>query len=102
MEVALRKLTADHQAWQTLRATRGQAALVRGARSLRILSVFMIIAVVAGCGSLPRTPVPVDRISDAQIPEMSGVRSIGMEHSPAFQADFVQSVRTERELTVGL
>ncbi len=93
----MRKLTADHQAWQTLRVTRGQAALVRGARSLRILSVFMIIAVVAGCGSLPRTPVPVDRISDAQIPEMSGVRSIGMEQSPAFQADFVQSVRTERE-----
>jgi hypothetical protein len=57
----------------------------------------MVIAVVAGCGSLPRTPVPVDRMLDAQIPGMPGIRSFGMKHSPAFQANLVQSIQAERE-----
>lgn len=64
---------------------------------MRIVSALMVIAVVAGCGSLPRTPVPVDRMSDAQIPGMPGIRSFGMKHSPAFQANLVQSIQAERE-----
>jgi len=64
---------------------------------LRIVSALMLIAVVAGCGGLPRTPVPVDRMLDAQIPGMPGIRSFGMKHSPAFQANLVQSIQAERE-----
>ena len=64
---------------------------------MRIVSALMVIAVVAGCGSLPRTPVPVDRMLDAQIPGMPGIRSFGMKHSPAFQANLVQSIQAERE-----
>jgi len=64
---------------------------------LRIVSALMLIAVVAGCGGLPRTPVPVDHMLDAQIPGMPGIRSFGMKHSPAFQANLVQSIQAERE-----
>ena len=64
---------------------------------MRIVSALMVIAVVAGCGSLPRTPVPVDRMLDAQIPGMPGIRSFGMKHSPAFQANLVQSIQAERK-----
>ncbi len=64
---------------------------------MRIVSALMVIAVVAGCGSLPRTPVPVDHMLDAQIPGMPGIRSFGMKHSPAFQANLVQSIQAERE-----
>ena len=82
---------------QTVRALRGPAAALRSAISLRIVSALMVIAVVAGCGSLPRTPVPVDHMLDAQIPGMPGIRSFGMKHSPAFQANLVQSIQAERE-----
>ncbi len=78
-------------------ALRGPAAALRSAISLRIVSALMVIAVVAGCGSLPRTPVPVDHMLDAQIPGMPGIRSFGMKHSPAFQANLVQSIQAERE-----
>ena len=64
---------------------------------MRIVSALMLIAVVAGCGGLPRTPVPVDHMLDAQIPGMPGIRSFGMKHSPAFQANLVQSIQAERE-----
>lgn len=80
-----------------MRALRGPAAALRSAISLRIVSALMLIAVVAGCGGLPRTPVPVDHMLDAQIPGMPGIRSFGMKHSPAFQANLVQSIQAERE-----
>ncbi len=64
---------------------------------MRIVSALMLIAVVAGCGGLPRTPVPVDHMLDAQIPGMPGIRSFGMKHSPAFQANLVQSIQAERK-----
>ena len=82
---------------QTVCALRGPAAALRSAVSLRIVSALMVIAVVAGCGSLPRTPVPVDHMLDAQIPGMPGIRSFGMKHSPAFQANLVQSIQAELE-----
>ena len=64
---------------------------------MRIVSALMLIAVVAGCGGLPRTPLPVDHMLDAQIPGIPGIRSFGMKHSPAFQANLVQSIQAERE-----
>lgn len=82
---------------QTVRALRGPAAALRSAISLRIVSALMLIAVVAGCGGLPRTPLPVDHMLDAQIPGIPGIRSFGMKHSPAFQANLVQSIQAERE-----
>jgi hypothetical protein len=56
----------------------------------------MLIAVVAGCGGLPRTPLPVDHMLDAQIPGIPGIRSFGMKHSPAFQANAAK-VRAEEQ-----
>ena len=50
---------------------------------------------VAGCGSLPRNPVPVDRMKQAELPGMPDVRAWAGSFSEAFEADLAESVRQE-------
>jgi hypothetical protein len=45
---------------------------------------------------LPRTPVPLDEIYAAAVPDMPGIRAWGGQPSPEFQRDLVESVRQER------
>lgn len=66
---------------------------------VKLASLFSVGFVLAatGCASLPREPVPVDRMASAQVPGMPGVRGWGGETSRWLQEDLVQSVRDERE-----
>ncbi|MDJ0950281.1 MAG: patatin-like phospholipase family protein [Alphaproteobacteria bacterium] len=53
---------------------------------------------LGGCaGELERKPVPVDQMAAAQPPEAANIRAIGLQRSPALQADMVQSLRDETE-----
>jgi predicted acylesterase/phospholipase RssA len=53
---------------------------------------------LVGCGNLPRNPVPVDQIDNAQVPGMPAVRTWGGKVSDHFQRDFVQSIHDEKGL----
>lgn len=53
---------------------------------------------VAGCSSLPRSPVPVDQMESAQVRNMHDVRAWGGEVSDHFQRDLVQSIHDEKGL----
>jgi len=48
-----------------------------------------------GCGTIKRNPVPLEQIDNAQIPDLPGIRSYGVDFSESFQKDIVQSVRDE-------
>lgn len=50
---------------------------------------------LAGCGTLPRNPVPVEKMSIAQVAGMPGVRAWGGKTDPAFQQDILESVHQE-------
>jgi hypothetical protein len=45
---------------------------------------------VVGCGNLPRNPVPIDQIDNAQVPGMPAVRTWGGKVGDHFQRDLVQ------------
>jgi len=55
-----------------------------------------ILLIVTGCSGLTRSPVPIDRMDEAVLTGMPGVRSYWMkEIDPLFQQDIIQSVRDE-------
>jgi predicted patatin/cPLA2 family phospholipase len=55
-----------------------------------------ILLIVTGCSGLTRNPVPIDRMDEAVLTGMPGVRSYWMkEIDPLFQQDIIQSVRDE-------
>jgi hypothetical protein len=56
-----------------------------------------VVVVASGCGTLTRNAVPVDRMHDAEIPGFADVRAWAGTISADFQADFIQSVRDERQ-----
>ena len=58
---------------------------------MRALIAAISLLLIAGCATLPRDPVPVDRAFEAEIPEMPGVRAWGGIQSESFQADFIES-----------
>ena len=55
------------------------------------------LLIISGCGALPRKPVPVDRIYDAEVEGIPNVRTWSGQFSPEFHSDIVQSVRDEPE-----
>jgi hypothetical protein len=59
------------------------------------LSLLAILLAGAGCGTLQRHPVPVDRLHDATIPGMPGVRAFAGQADPTFQADLLRSIEQE-------
>ena len=55
-----------------------------------------ILLIVTGCSGLTRSPVPIDRMDEAVLTGMPGVRSYWMKDmDPLFQKDIIQSVRDE-------
>ena len=60
------------------------------------LFVFIdLIAMLAGCGTLTRNPVPPKLTAAARIPEMPEVRAWAGRVSPAMERDFAQSFEQE-------
>jgi predicted acylesterase/phospholipase RssA len=60
------------------------------------LFVFIgLIAMLAGCGTLTRNPVPPKLTAEARIPEMTEVRAWAGRVSPAMERDFAQSFEQE-------
>jgi len=45
------------------------------AHRVQLLFAGLLLALLSGCASLPRNPVPVNDIHRAEIPGMSGVRA---------------------------
>ena len=58
-----------------------------------LLGIIFIIG--SGCATLPRNPVPSDRVFDAQIAGIPGARAWGGILSDEFQADLIESRRQE-------
>jgi len=67
------------------------------AGKLNFATTACILLLVVGCATLPRDPVPTNRVFDAEIAGMPGVRAWGGIISPDFQADFVESHHQEAE-----
>lgn len=61
----------------------------------RIIVLACFCLVIMACASLPREPVPVDRVFDAKIAGMPNVRAWGGIMSQDFQSDLVESHRQE-------
>ena len=62
----------------------------------RCVFALAVILIVASCSGLPRNPVPIDRMEEAELADMPGVRAYwGTDISPQFQQDIIQSVRDE-------
>jgi hypothetical protein len=54
-----------------------------------------LIAMLAGCGTLLRNPVPPELTAEARIPDMPEVRAWAGRVSPAMERDFAQSFQQE-------
>ncbi|MCG6948387.1 MAG: patatin-like phospholipase family protein [Acidobacteria bacterium] len=53
----------------------------------------MVLLLMAGCSSVHRKPVPIDKMDSATIPGMPGIRDWSDRPSRHFQEDLVQAVR---------
>lgn len=56
-----------------------------------------LLLLVAGCSSLMRNPVPLDRIEQAELSGMPGIRAFWDKGNtdPVFQQDIIHSIRSE-------
>ncbi len=54
-------------------------------------------ALAGRTGDLPRNPVPIELMGRAEPPNLPDARAIGLNYSPAFQADLEQSLRDESD-----
>ena len=61
-------------------------------------TVFVLswLMLVSGCATLPRNPVPLEQIQDAEVVGAPGVRAFGGKFSQTFQDDIVISLKQER------
>ena len=50
---------------------------------------------VSGCATLPRDPVPLDQIEQAEVVGMPDIRAWGGKVSPLFQQDMIESVKQD-------
>ena len=67
-------------------------------RVIHILFLFCAYgSLLPGCATLPRNPLPLDQLYDAEVVDAPNVRAWGGLHSSVFQADIIDSVRQETE-----
>ena len=59
--------------------------------------IIILLLGASGCATLPRNPVPLDLLYEAEVVGAPGVRAWGGEYSQAFQDDFITSVKQEKE-----
>lgn len=68
---------------------------LRPRRASGWLALFALVAVLAGCGSLPRNAVPPDLSGQATIPGLPEIRARGGQPSAPMQRDLVDSFAQE-------
>ena len=65
---------------------------------MKLFGLLLILLLGAsGCATLPRNPVPLDLLYEAEVIGAPGVRAWGGEYSQAFQNDFITSVKQEKK-----
>lgn len=62
-----------------------------------VAAVAALLVLSAGCGAKKRNPVPLDRMDEAEVPGMPGVRAWGGLIDPVFHEDLLTSVQQESE-----
>lgn len=67
-------------------------------QTFRCLLIGCCLLIVSACGSLPRNPVPVEKIYGAEVVDMPQVRAWGGALSEHLQRDLVQSIYDEKGL----
>ncbi|GMQ89689.1 MAG: patatin-like phospholipase family protein [Gammaproteobacteria bacterium] len=70
-------------------------SMPKGRRFAVLLVLSWPLLGLIGCGTIPRNPVPLEQMDQAQVPDLPGIRSYATDFSKNFQKDFVQSVRDE-------
>ena len=70
----------------------GSYLLLRSVKRIEFIGslVAALMLVTGGCATLPRNPVPTDKVFDAEVVGMPGVRAWGGILSEAFQADVLE------------
>lgn len=61
------------------------------------LVLLFAFLVVSGCATLPRDPVPLDQIEQAEVVGMPGIRAWGGQVSPLFQQDIIDSLKVDQQ-----
>ena len=59
------------------------------------MCVVSLAVSLAGCGALPRNPVPVELATSATIPKMLHIRAPAGQLDPAMERDFLESFEQE-------
>jgi len=67
-----------------------------------ILIIFSFILLFSGCASLPREPVPIKHINDAEVIGIPNIRSWAGEVTEYFQQDIINSTEQERHHRISL
>ncbi|CAM3458304.1 MULTISPECIES: patatin-like phospholipase family protein [Yersinia] len=65
-------------------------------KTARFVSVILAIVFLGACSQLPRNPLPVELMDEAEIPGMPNIRAAAGHISPIFEADLLQSYKDER------
>jgi hypothetical protein len=73
----------------------GRRTRLSAAASPARYALMLLVISLAGCGVLPRNPVPPDMVGDAVIPGMPDIRAWGGRRSPAMEADLADSFAQE-------
>ncbi len=66
-------------------------------KALLLLLAVLSSLYISGCATLPREPVPLDAIEEAQVIGIPDVRAWGGQVSPLFQQDIVRSIYADRD-----
>lgn len=71
------------------------ASIDRNAGQIFLLNIalFILLAMTAGCSTLPRNPVPLKQMISAEIPSMPGIRAWSGTFSKQFETDLLHSVQ---------
>ncbi len=62
---------------------------------IRVVALLSGVFLLAACSQLPRNPVPVALMPEAEIPGMPNIRARAGHISPIFEADLLQSYKDE-------
>jgi predicted acylesterase/phospholipase RssA len=64
-------------------------------QTIALFAPVCLVALLLGCGALPRNPVPSPLTAEARMPDMPEVRAWAGRMSPAMEHDFAQSFKQE-------